>query len=59
LPISATPPALGEVLTDPSKGLSEAGKRFFAQKITEEEYLEKMKNKKNGKSKNKVSGRLR
>jgi len=37
LPISATPPALGEVLTDPSKGLSEAGKRFFAQKITEEE----------------------
>ena len=31
LPISATPPVLAEVLTDPSKGLSEAGKRFFAQ----------------------------
>jgi hypothetical protein len=37
LPISATPPVLAEVLTDPSKGLSEAGKRFFAQKITDEE----------------------
>jgi len=37
LPISATPPVLAEVLTDPSKGLTEAGKRFFAQKITDEE----------------------
>ena len=37
LPISATPPVLAEVLTDPSKGLSEAGKRFFAQKITDED----------------------
>jgi predicted transcriptional regulator len=37
LPISATPPVLAEVLTDPTKGLTEAGKRFFAQKITDEE----------------------
>ena len=37
LPISSTPPVLAEVLTDPSKGLTEAGKRFFSQKITEEE----------------------
>lgn len=37
LPISATPPLLAEVLTDPTKGLTEAGKRFFAQKITDEE----------------------
>jgi len=37
LPISATPPVLAEVLTDPTKGLSDAGKRFFSQKITDEE----------------------
>lgn len=37
LPISATPPALAEVLTDSSKGLTEAGKRFFSQEITKEE----------------------
>lgn len=37
LPISATPPVLAEVLTDPTKGLTDAGKRFFSQKITDEE----------------------
>jgi predicted transcriptional regulator len=37
LPISATPPVLAEVLTDPSKSLTEAGKKFFSQKITNEE----------------------
>jgi hypothetical protein len=37
LPISATPPVLAEVLTDPTKGLSDAGKRFFSQQITNEE----------------------
>ena len=37
LPVSATPPVLAEVLTDPSKGLTDAGKRFFSQKITDEE----------------------
>jgi hypothetical protein len=37
LPALAAPPAFAEVLTDPSKGLTEAGKRFFTQKITEPE----------------------
>jgi membrane-associated HD superfamily phosphohydrolase len=34
LPALAAPPVAAEVLTDPSKGLTEAGKRFFSQKIT-------------------------
>ena len=37
LPALAKLPVAGEVLTDPSKGLTEAGKRFFTQKITEPE----------------------
>jgi hypothetical protein len=37
LPRRAAPPGLAEVLTDPSKGLTEAGKRYLSQKITEPE----------------------
>ena len=37
LPMKATPPAAAEVLTNPSKGLTDAAKSFFAQKITSEE----------------------
>ena len=37
LPALAAPPAFAEVLTDPSKGLTEAGKRYLSQKITEPE----------------------
>lgn len=37
LPLSATPPAAAEVLTNPAKGLTDAARSFFAQKITSEE----------------------
>ena len=37
LPLRATPPAAAEVLTNPSKGLTDSAKAFFAQKITEPE----------------------
>jgi len=37
LPRRASLPGLAEVLTDPSKGLTEAGKKYFSQKITEPE----------------------
>lgn len=37
LPLSATPPAAAEVLTNPAKGLTDATRAFFAQRITSEE----------------------
>lgn len=37
LPALAAPPGLAEVLTNPSKGLSDAGRAFFSQKITQPE----------------------
>lgn len=37
LPLSATPPAAAEVLTNPAKGLTDAARSFFSQKITSEE----------------------
>jgi hypothetical protein len=37
LPALAAPPGLAEVLTNPSKGLSDAGRAFLSQKITQPE----------------------
>jgi hypothetical protein len=37
LPALAAPPGLAEVLTNPSKGLSDAGRSFLSQKITQPE----------------------
>jgi hypothetical protein len=37
LPAIAAPPGLAEVLTNPSKGLSDAGRAFLSQKITQPE----------------------
>jgi hypothetical protein len=37
LPALAAPPAFAEVLTNPSKGLTDAGRSFFSQKITQPE----------------------
>jgi len=37
LPAIAAPPAFAEVLTNPSKGLTDAGRAFFSQKITQPE----------------------
>jgi hypothetical protein len=37
LPALAAPPAFAEVLTNPSKGLTDAGRAFFSQKITQPE----------------------
>ena len=37
LPILAAPPFAAEVLTNPSKGLTDAGRAFFSQKITQPE----------------------
>ena len=37
LPLRATPPVAAEVLTNPSKGLTDSATAFFAQKITEPE----------------------
>lgn len=37
LPITAMPPAAAEVLTDPSKGLTEAAEKYFAQGATSAE----------------------
>lgn len=37
LPVLAAPPVAAEVLTNPSKGLTDAGRAFFSQKITQPE----------------------